>query len=60
MADEGPSPSPRRTLAGLLAIVALVLVVVFIMDKLHESAKLQDCLASGRTNCMPIDATKPR
>jgi len=47
-------------LAGLLAIVALVLAVVFIMDKLHESAKLQDCLASGRTNCMPIDATKPR
>jgi hypothetical protein len=58
MADEDPSPSPRRTLVGLLAIVALVIVVVFIMDRLHGSAQLQDCLASGRTNCMPIDTTK--
>jgi hypothetical protein len=49
-----PEPSPRRALVGLLAIVALIVVVLFIMHRLNQAASIQDCVASGRTNCAPI------
>ena len=56
MSETGPpEPSPRRALVGLLAIVALVVAVLFIMHRLNEAARIQDCVASGRTNCAPIE-----
>jgi hypothetical protein len=55
MSDDNPEPRPHRALIGLLALVALVVVVLFIMNRLHQSAQMQDCLASGRTNCAPIE-----
>ena len=55
MSDDNPEPSPRRALVGLVALVALVVAVLFIMYRLHQSAAMQDCLASGRTNCAPIE-----
>lgn len=54
MSDDEPPSHPLRALIGLLAIVAMVLGVVFVMYRLHQASALQDCLASGRTNCMPI------
>jgi hypothetical protein len=30
--------------------------VLFVMQQLRHSAAIQDCLASGRSNCAPIDA----
>jgi hypothetical protein len=53
--DEDPGPSPRRALIGLIAIVALIGAVLFIMHRLNEAAQIQDCVASGRTNCAPIE-----
>jgi hypothetical protein len=53
--NRAPEPSPRGALIGLLAIVLLVVGVLFIMHRLNQSSKLQDCLASGRTNCAPIE-----
>jgi hypothetical protein len=50
-----PEPNPRRALVGLLAIVALVVAVLFVMHRLNQAAQLQDCVASGRTNCAPIE-----
>jgi hypothetical protein len=55
MSDDNPDPSPRRALIGLVALVTFVAVVLFIMYRLNQSARLQDCLASGRTNCVPIE-----
>ena len=56
MSDDEPGPSGRyRALVGLVAIVLLVIAVLFIMHRLEQGAKMQDCLASGRTNCAPID-----
>ena len=56
MSETGPpEPNPRRALVGLLAIVALVVGVLFIMHRLNEAARIQDCVASGRTNCAPIE-----
>ena len=55
MADEDPGPNPRRALIGLIAIVALIGAVLFIMHRLNQAAQIQDCVASGRTNCAPIE-----
>jgi hypothetical protein len=48
-------PDPRRAaVAGLLLTVLLVLGGVFLVHVLGRTAKLQDCVMSGRTNCAPI------
>jgi hypothetical protein len=48
-------PRPRGALIALLAIVALIVGTMYIMHRLHEAAQIQDCVASGRTNCAPIE-----
>jgi hypothetical protein len=53
-----PEPNPRRALVGLLAIVALIVAVLFIMQQLNQAARIQDCVASGRTNCAPIETQR--
>jgi hypothetical protein len=53
--DEDPGPNPRRALIGLIAIVALIGAVLFIMHRLNQAAQIQDCVSSGRTNCAPIE-----
>jgi hypothetical protein len=32
----------------------LILGVLFVMQQLRHAAAIQDCVASGRTNCAPI------
>jgi flagellar biogenesis protein FliO len=44
----------RGMLVALYAIVAILLVAIFLVRELSASARLQDCLLSGRTNCVPI------
>jgi len=36
--------------------VVLIVAVIFIMNRLSGAARIQDCVASGRTNCAPIEA----
>jgi hypothetical protein len=55
MSDDDPGPRPYRALIGLVAIVALVAAVLFIVHRLDQAARIQDCVASGRTNCAPIE-----
>lgn len=56
--DQDPEPVPRhRALLGLLLLVGLVVAILFVVHELQESARMQDCLASGRTNCAPIDTS---
>ena len=45
-------------MVGLLAIVALIVAVLFIMHRLNQAAQIQDCVASGRTNCAPIETQR--
>ncbi len=54
--EEQPSGSPWRTLAGLGLVVALVVGVLFVMQQLRHAAAVQDCVASGRRDCVPVDA----
>jgi len=46
----------RRPSARTLLIAAIILVVggYFLTVKLRDLARIQDCVASGRTNCAPI------
>jgi hypothetical protein len=54
MTDEEPKSSPLRAVVGLGLIVVLILGVLFVMHELQHAAAIQDCVASGRTNCAPI------
>ena len=55
MADgEEKRGSPLRALVGLGLIVVLIVGVLFVMQQLRHAASIQDCVASGRTNCAPI------
>jgi hypothetical protein len=57
--QDGHEPSSRhRALVGLLLIVVLAAAVLFVIHELQDSARMQDCFASGRTNCAPIDTTR--
>jgi hypothetical protein len=42
-------------LAAFLAVVVLALAGAWLAFKLAEMRKNQDCILSGRRNCMPID-----
>ena len=46
--------------ALIVAGVVLVIIVIGVLleRELASSAKLQDCLLSGRTNCAPIDVQR--
>jgi hypothetical protein len=55
--DDANGPRPGPPIGALIALLVVVVVAVtfmFIMHRLTEAGRLQDCLASGRTNCAPI------
>jgi hypothetical protein len=56
MADDGERGSPLRAVVGLGLIVVLIVGVLFVMHALQHASSLQDCVASGRTNCAPIES----
>ena len=59
MSERGPQElNPHRALVGLVVIVAAVAAVLFIVHRLDQAAQLQDCVASGRTNCAPIETQR--
>jgi len=56
MADNNSQDGSRR--GPLIALAAVVLIFVvgwFLAHELYANGKLEDCLMSGRTNCVPID-----
>jgi hypothetical protein len=57
--DDDRQGSPLRAVVGLALIVCLIVGVLLIMRQLQHAAAIQDCVASGRTNCAPI-AAPPR
>ncbi len=59
--DDPESRDPRRAaLFGLLLVLLLVGGGLYLAHVLHNAAQLQDCVMSGRTNCAPIEATRPK
>jgi hypothetical protein len=58
MAEDESKRSPLRAIVGLGLIVVLILGVLFVMQQLRHAAAIQDCVASGRTNCAPITSDR--
>jgi hypothetical protein len=56
MPDDEPKGGRLRAVVGLGLIVGLIVVVLFVMQQLRHAAAIQDCVASGRTNCAPISS----
>ncbi|HQT76300.1 MAG TPA: hypothetical protein PLD10_04540 [Rhodopila sp.] len=53
--QDQPPGSRRRGMIGLVLVAALILAMAFMVQKLRQASALQDCVASGRTNCAPIE-----
>jgi hypothetical protein len=52
--DDRGGGSPWRAVVGLGIAVALIAGVLFVMQQLRHASAIQDCVASGRTNCAPV------
>ena len=58
--DAGGEPDSRRpALMGLVVVLVLVVVAYFLVTALRDNANLEDCLMSGRRNCVPIETPSP-
>ena len=51
--DEG-NGNRRQTIAATIVIALLVIAGLWLTGALRQTATIQDCVASGRTNCAPI------
>jgi hypothetical protein len=59
MADDGGRNGNRRSaLMVVAAVVLLGAVGWYLPHVLSESARMQDCLLSGRSNCAPIEVPR--
>jgi hypothetical protein len=58
MANDDQKGSPLRTLVGVGLILVLILGMLFVMQQLRHASAIQDCVASGRTNCAPISSER--
>lgn len=56
MSNNDEPPTSRRGALIAMALIAVVIVgVILVVQRLHQSAAIQDCVMSGRTNCAPIE-----
>jgi hypothetical protein len=51
---EHEPASNRGPVAALVVVLVLVLVGWLLTQALHKNGDMQDCVASGRTNCAPV------
>ena len=55
MLSDGNEPgSSRQLIAAVLVIIALIAAGLWLTGVLRGASNIQDCVASGRTNCAPI------
>jgi hypothetical protein len=58
MADDRHDDEDNRftaSLAGLAAALLIGVIGLFLMLRLADLSKLEDCLLQGRKNCAPIE-----
>jgi hypothetical protein len=59
MVENGRNDTNRRgALIALAAVAVLAILGWYLAHTLTQSARLQDCVLSGRTNCAPLE-TQP-
>ncbi len=54
-APEAEEAEARSSLVGLVIAILLVVGGIYLMLQMRDNAKLQDCVASGRRNCVPVE-----
>ena len=52
--DENEGGNARQLIAAVILLVALVGIGLWLSGTLRGASSIQDCVASGRTNCAPI------
>jgi hypothetical protein len=52
--DENEGGNPRQIIAAVILLAALVGIGLWLSGTLRGASSIQDCVASGRTNCAPI------
>ncbi len=56
MPDPDSQKGSQRRLMVALGVVVVLFVVGWILAReLYANEKIEDCVMSGRTNCVPID-----
>jgi hypothetical protein len=60
--DGDREADQRRSsaLIGLIIILALAIAGVLVVRELREKSQIEDCLMSGRHNCLPIETPTRR
>jgi hypothetical protein len=53
--DRKQQASQRASLIALGVVVLLFVLGWFLTRELISNQKIEDCVLSGRTNCVPID-----
>jgi hypothetical protein len=54
--EEEPPASRRGAIVAFVVIAVAIVAVIFIVRQLHQASVIQDCVMSGRTNCVQIQA----
>jgi hypothetical protein len=54
--DRKEQANRRASLIALGVVVALFVLGWFLTRELYSNQKIEDCVLSGRTNCVPIEA----
>jgi hypothetical protein len=55
MANDNQKANQRRSMIALGIVVVLFVVGWILARELYANEKIEDCVMSGRTNCVPID-----
>lgn len=58
--DSEPTLSPQAILVILVAIALVCVGGYFLLMKLIDVSRQEDCLLAGRRNCAPIEAPSRR
>ncbi len=53
-APQGGDTSNRRNIVGLVVVLVLAGLGWLLVHELQAKAKLEDCMLSGRRDCVPI------
>jgi hypothetical protein len=52
---NGQNDTQRRSMIALGVVVVLFIVGLILAHELYSNEQIEDCVMSGRTNCVPLD-----
>ncbi|HEX3936921.1 MAG TPA: hypothetical protein VHX43_05390 [Xanthobacteraceae bacterium] len=52
---NGQNGTQRRSMIALGVVVVLFIVGLILAHELYSNEQIEDCVMSGRTNCVPLD-----